>query len=194
MSALQALTGRGGWPMNMFLTPERKPFFGGTYFPPRARPGMASFAQVLAAVREAWLQRRAEIEQQADALLQHVRERHGRGTERRPAERLHRAGASSSSQRASTRRMAASAARRSFRKCRCCSTCCRWPQRATSARARCWPPRSQRMAAGGIYDHVGGGFARYSTDARWHVPHFEKMLYDNAQLARVYAGAFRLDR
>ncbi len=88
MSALQALTQRGGWPMNMFLTPQLKPFFGGSYFPPRQRHGLPSFADILAAVSEAWTTRRAEIEQQADALLAHVRE----GTvaaPRRPAERLH---------------------------------------------------------------------------------------------------------
>src|SRR5512145_2749876 len=74
MSALQALTGRGGWPMNMFLTPQLKPFFGGSYFPPRPRHGLPSFPDILAAVSEAWTHRRDEVEQQADALLAHVRE------------------------------------------------------------------------------------------------------------------------
>jgi uncharacterized protein len=86
MSALQALTGRGGWPMNMFLTPQLKPFFGGSYFPPSGRHGLPGFSDLLAAVSEAWTTRRAEVEQQAEALLTHVRE----GTAaapRRPADR-----------------------------------------------------------------------------------------------------------
>jgi len=190
MSALQALTRHGGWPMNMFLTPQLAPFFGGTYFPPAPRPGMSSFSDVLSAVREAWLHKRADIEQQAQALLDHVRG----GTAlapRAPADDLHR-------------RATAELARRfdaihvGFGKAP------KFPQAPLlqyllslaahgHAEARSMLLSTlHHMAAGGVYDHVGGGFARYSIDERWHVPHFEKMLYDNAQLVRVYAGAFRL--
>ena len=190
MSALQALTGRGGWPMNMFLTPQLKPFFGGSYFPPNRRHGLLSFSEILAAVREAWMTRRAEVEQQAEALLAHVRE----GTvaaPRRPADRLHE--------------QAVARLARSFDETHGgFGSAPKFPQSpllqylltlaATGdERARTMLVSTlQQMAAGGMLDHVGGGFARYSTDQRWHVPHFEKMLYDNAQLARLYAGAYRL--
>src|SRR5512134_1418948 len=190
MSALQALTGRGGWPMNMFLTPQLKPFFGGSYFPPSRRHGLLSFSEVLAAVREAWTTRRAEVEQQAEALLAHVRE----GTAaapRRPAGRLHE-------------QAIAQLARSLDEVHGGFGSSPKFPQSpllqylltlaATGDdRARTMLTITlAQMAAGGMLDHVGGGFARYSTDERWHVPHFEKMLYDNAQLARIYAGAYRL--
>ncbi|HEY0859010.1 MAG TPA: thioredoxin domain-containing protein [Albitalea sp.] len=191
MSALQAITGQGGWPMNMFLTPQLAPFFGGTYFPPRPRPGgMASFSQVLAAVREAWLQRRDDVEQQARALLDHLRSGESLPA-RSPSAGLHqRAVAQIASRFDSTHGGFGRAPK--------------FPQAPLlqyllslaacgDAEARTMLLVSLReMSAGGVYDHVGGGFARYSTDERWHVPHFEKMLYDNAQLARVYAGAHAL--
>ena len=190
MSALQALSEHGGWPMNMFLTPQLAPFFGGTYFPPRQRQGMASFSDVLAAVREAWVNRRADIDREARALLEHLRA----GTSlapRAPADDVHR-------------RAVAEIARRFDEKQGGFGQAPKFPQTPLlqylltlaaggDAAARTMLVTTlQHMHAGGVYDHVGGGFARYSTDARWHVPHFEKMLYDNTQLARVYAGAFKL--
>jgi uncharacterized protein YyaL (SSP411 family) len=189
MSALQALTGRGGWPMNMFLTPDLKPFYGGSYFPPRPRHGLPSFAEVLAAVSEAWTHRRSEIEQQAEALLAHVREQ--RVAVRRPPAGLHA--------------QAVARLARGFDETHGgFGSAPKFPQSSLlqyllllaatgDDRARTMLTITLRqMAAGGMLDHVGGGFARYSTDARWHVPHFEKMLYDNAQLVRVYVGAYRL--
>jgi uncharacterized protein len=191
MSALQALTGHGGWPMNMFLTPQLTPFFGGTYFPPSARHGMPSFSDVLAAVRDAWSHRRAELEEQGAALLAHVRA----GTvvpPRRPAATdLHEQAVAQLARRFDETHGGFGAAPK-------------FPQSpllqyllslaaAGDERASTMLVMTLRqMAAGGIYDHVGGGFARYATDGRWHVPHFEKMLYDNAQLARIYAGGYRL--
>jgi len=190
MSALQAFAGRGGWPMNMFLTPQLAPFFGGTYFPPRSRPGLASFSDTLAAVRQAWLHERAKVDEQAQALLEHIRSDTALAP-RAPAEGVHR-------------RTVAQFAKRFDETHGGFGGAPKFPQSpllhyllalaATgddSARTML-VTTLHHMAAGGIYDHVGGGFARYSTDERWHVPHFEKMLYDNAQLARVYAGAFRL--
>ncbi len=190
MSALQAMAQRGGWPLNMFLTPALKPFYGGTYFPPQPRFGMPAFADVLRGVREAWIARRAQIEQHAQALLDHLREG---TTPPRPAVRddPHAQAVAQLARRFDT-------AHGGF------GEAPKFPQApllqyllalaaAGEERARTMLVTTlARMAAGGMYDHVGGGFARYSTDARWHVPHFEKMLYDNAQLARVYAGAYRL--
>jgi uncharacterized protein YyaL (SSP411 family) len=190
MGALQALSGHGGWPMNMFLTPQLAPFFGGTYFPPQPRRGMASFSEVLAAVREAWLARRDDVEQQARELLEHLRS----GTAPAPRDASGELHANAVAQ----------LARRFDETHGGFGRAPKFPQTpllqyllALAARGdghagTMLAATLRAMAAGGIYDHVGGGFARYSTDARWHVPHFEKMLYDNAQLARVYAGAWRL--
>jgi uncharacterized protein len=190
MSALQALTRRGGWPMNMFLTPTLAPFYGGTYFPPRARHGLPAFADLLRAISAAWKEQRAELERQAQSLLEHVRQ----GTavpSRAPADDLHR-------------RALATLANSFDRTHGGFGAAPKFPQPpllqyllasaalgANEARTMLIKTLTH-MAAGGIYDHVGGGFARYSTDERWHVPHFEKMLYDNAQLVRVYVGAWRL--
>ena len=190
MSVLQALTGRGGWPMNMFLTPRLVPFFGGTYFPPRTRHGLTGFSDVLAAVRDAWTHRRVELERQGEALLAHVRA----GTAaapRPPVDRLHaQAVAQFARQFDETHGGFGSAPK--FPQSPLLQ-CLLTLAAAGDERARTMLRVTLRqMAAGGIYDHVGGGFARYSTDDHWHVPHFEKMLYDNAQLARIYAGAYRL--
>ena len=190
MSALQALTGRGGWPMNMFLTPQLRAFFGGTYFPPRPRQGTASFSEVLAAVREAWAHRRGDIEREAQRLLDLVR----RGTTltaRASADDMHRRAVAQFALRFDATRGGFGSAPKFLQT----------PLlQYLLAQAACGDGSARtmlvttlhHMAAGGMYDHVSGGFARYSTDERWHVPHFEKMLYDNAQLARAYAGAFRL--
>jgi uncharacterized protein YyaL (SSP411 family) len=190
MSALQAMSHHGGWPMNMFLTPDLKPFYGGTYFPPQPRHGLPAFADVLRAVRDAWATRRAEIEQQAQALADHLRA----GTSLPPQA----AGDDLHAQAVAQLARRFDAAHGGF------GGAPKFPQapllQYLLALAATGDERARAMlvatlagmAAGGIYDHVGGGFARYSTDARWHVPHFEKMLYDNAQLVRVYAGAFRL--
>ncbi|GAB4470733.1 MAG: thioredoxin domain-containing protein [Burkholderiaceae bacterium] len=190
MSALQAMARHGGWPMNMFLTPDLKPFYGGTYFPPQPRFGMPAFTEVLRAVREAWVGRRAEIERHAQALLDHLRD--GRAPPPRTLpDDVHAPAVAQLARRFD-------GAHGGF------GEAPKFPQApllqyllALAAggdeRARAMLTATlAAMAAGGIYDHVGGGFARYSTDARWHVPHFEKMLYDNVQLVRVYVGAYRL--
>ncbi|NML17269.1 thioredoxin domain-containing protein [Azohydromonas caseinilytica] len=193
MRALQAITGRGGWPMNMFLTPDLKPFFGGTYFPPRPRPGFSSFSEVLTAVREAWERERAQIEEQAQALHEHLDSglESALAVPHTPGARLHAQALDELLRRFDPVHGGFGRAPK-------------FPQApllqyllsvAATGEA---PAREmllftlQRMAEGGVYDQLGGGFARYSTDERWQVPHFEKMLYDNAQLARVYAGAWRL--
>jgi uncharacterized protein YyaL (SSP411 family) len=191
MQAVMAMTGTGGWPLNVFLTPDLKPFFGGTYFPPDDRWGRPSFRQVLQAVARAWRERRPEVERSAEGLTQALQAAVRRGLPSEPppedaADRLVRLleGAFD-------------------------------PKRGGFGSAPKFPPHAQlrfllryafrtgssvaqtmvettltAMAHGGIYDQVGGGFHRYSVDADWLVPHFEKMLYDNAQLAVVYAEAY----
>ena len=191
MDAVVAMTGHGGWPMTVFLTPEGRPFYGGTYFPPEPRHGMPSFEQVLQAVAEAFRTRRHELEQQADVLVDAIRQ----ASERPPSGEPLTSGLLSG---------VVPALRRSFD-----------PQEGGWGPAPKFPAAStielllrlqassgdedalgmarltlDRMAAGGMYDLLGGGFHRYSVDPHWLVPHFEKMLYDNALLASAYLHAW----
>ncbi|TNE74598.1 thioredoxin domain-containing protein [bacterium] len=195
MEALQTLSGQGGWPLNMFLTPNQQPFYGGTYFPPRPMYGRPSFLQVLHRINELFTERRTELNQKAEQLsqaigndlLEHV--------------------------------ISGNAAHLDFQKIiehfdfafendfGGFSTAPKFPQpmiiesllrigvqlEDKSALEMALKTLNE-MAKGGIHDHVGGGFHRYSTDKEWLVPHFEKMLYDNAQLLHVYALAFRITK
>jgi uncharacterized protein YyaL (SSP411 family) len=191
MNAVQIMTGRGGWPMSVFLTPNLQPFYGGTYWPPSARQGMPGFDQVLLAVADAWQNRRQQVVEQASDLTAHLRELGGAaGGQRELSPKLLESAAGSLG--------------RAFD-----------PQYGGFGRApkfphpmdlrmllRAWRRSGQprllemvtltldRMAAGGMYDQLGGGFHRYSVDERWLVPHFEKMLYDNALLTSAYADAY----
>jgi uncharacterized protein len=183
MEAVVAMTGHGGWPMTVFLTPDGRPFYGGTYFPPEPRFNMPSFRQILEAVSRAYEERRGELETQADALVGAIRE----ASERRP---------SNEPLTSELVARAVSALRAQFD-----------PRSGGFGRAPKFPPASNlelllrtgrddalemarvtfdRMAEGGMYDVLGGGFHRYSVDELWLVPHFEKMLYDNALLASAY--------
>ncbi|MEU6481941.1 thioredoxin domain-containing protein [Streptomyces sp. NPDC047017] len=192
MEAVQAATGQGGWPMTVFLTPEAEPFYFGTYFPPEPRHGMPSFRQVLQGVRQAWETRREEVTEVAGKIVRDLAQREiGYGGTRTPGgEELGQA---------------LLALTREYD-----------PQRGGFGGAPKFPPSMviefllrhhartgsegalqmaqdtcERMARGGLYDQLGGGFARYSVDRDWTVPHFEKMLYDNALLCRVYAHLWR---
>ena len=192
MEAVQAMTGHGGWPMTVFLTPQGEPFLGGTYFPPQDRHGMPSFRRVLTAVAEAWKERRADLSDQGRRLARAI----AGATEVQP---------STDPLSEEVLRAAYATLARSFdRQWGGLSGAPKFPQpMALEFLLRCHlrgMPEAldlvritlDRMAAGGVYDHVGGGFHRYSVDGRWHVPHFEKMLYDNAQLAQVYLRAWQL--
>lgn len=196
MEAVMAITGHGGWPMSVFLTPELEPFFGGTYWPPRPRGGMPGFAQVLMAVADAWANRRGELLQQARTLTGYIRQ---------GLEATADAAVPEESDDEPLRAAEAALARTFDRDFGGFGPAPKFP-RALDLRLllRRWR-RSRdphvlemvtttldRMAAGGIYDHLGGGFHRYSVDARWLVPHFEKMLYDNALLAVAYLEAWQV--
>jgi uncharacterized protein YyaL (SSP411 family) len=204
MEAVQAMTGRGGWPMTVFLTPDGRPFFAGTYFPRRDMHGMPSFLHVLDAVDDAWRHRRPEVEQHADALAQAIDRRVGR-----PAGLVAIAGGSgpdlgAAAAHALDGAVAELAARfdaaqggfgpaPKFPQPGLIELCLRH-HRVTEDDASLAMALGTlgAMAAGGIYDHLGGGFARYSTDDSWTVPHFEKMLYDQAGLVRVYLHAWQV--
>jgi uncharacterized protein len=192
MAAVQAMTGSGGWPMSVFLTPDLKPFFGGTYFPPEDRHGMAGFPRVLAAVADAYRTRRADVEQQATVLVNHLRAQLAvpagdREPERRQLEAAAaRLGASFDPEHGGfggapkfPSPMAIEFLLRA------------WQRSGDEGVLRMVTRTLDAMADGGINDQLGGGFARYSTDERWLVPHFEKMLYDNALLAHAYLEAYR---
>ena len=191
MGAVQALTGGGGWPMSVFLTPEGRPFYGGTYFPDTPRHGLPSFRQLLEGIDLAWRTQRAELERTGARLVAGLVA--GARTAAPEAPRpdvLERA--------VTLIEQSSDAINGGW------GGAPKFPQpmtielllrRAAAGESRALPVARRaldRMAQGGIHDQLGGGFHRYSTDARWLVPHFEQMLYDNAQLARVFLHAWAL--
>jgi uncharacterized protein YyaL (SSP411 family) len=195
MNAVQLLTGHGGWPMSVFLTPELTPFFGGTYWPPQARPGMPGFDQVLAAVIDAWQNRRDEAIAQGEQLAQRI------------AVGLSVAGDDNELAPALLDEAEAHLIEGFDFTFGGFGGAPKFPHPMNlQFLLRCWSRKPSAnvldmvrlnldmMARGGIYDHLGGGFARYSVDRRWLVPHFEKMLYDNALLVDDYLDAYLVTR
>jgi uncharacterized protein YyaL (SSP411 family) len=192
MAAVQAMTGSGGWPMNVFLTPDLRPFFGGTYFPPDDRHGLPGFPRVLAAVADAYRTRRAEIEQQAGVLAAHLGEQLTVAAGTRDPERSQLEAAVARLDAVFDAAHGGFGGAPKFPPPMTIEFLLRAWRRFGSERALEMATRTlDAMADGGINDQLGGGFARYSTDAHWLVPHFEKMLYDNALLAHAYLEAFR---
>ena len=192
MAAVQTMTGTGGWPLSLFLTPDRKPFYGGTYFPPEDRYGRPGFVNLLHSVARAWKTRRGELESSAADLSAHLEDGSKAlpGTAPAGPETLDAAARSLASQ--FDARNGGFGGAPKFPPAMRLEFLIRHHLRTGQPFAREMVETTlAKMAAGGLYDHVGGGFHRYSTDERWLVPHFEKMLYDNALLARVYLLAFR---
>ena len=193
MSAVQAMTGHGGWPMTVFLTPDGKPFYGGTYFPPEDRGGMAAFPRVLEAMADAYRHKRGDIVLTTNRLVERMRQMTAgfRSIDPLTTDIL------------DTARQAA--ARQFDSKHGGVGMEPKFPQPMTyefllrhhlrtgdSASLEMVETTLDRMALGGIYDQLGGGFHRYSTDMFWLVPHFEKMLYDNALLVKLYLHAYQV--
>ncbi|MCB1537218.1 MAG: thioredoxin domain-containing protein [Rhodoblastus sp.] len=187
MSALHAMGQQGGWPLTMFIAPDGAPFWGGTYFPPEPRWGRASFPQVLAAVHEAWRERRDSVAKNGRALTEHLAELSATtpGAALGPRQ-FQQFSSALLAQVDRTHGGIGDAPKfpnapifRFF-----------WQEHCRGGRADLDDAVRHMltsMCEGGIYDHLGGGFARYSVDAEWHVPHFEKMLYDNAQILDLLA-------
>jgi uncharacterized protein YyaL (SSP411 family) len=188
MEAVQTMTGRGGWPMTVWLTPEGRPFYAGTYFPDADRHGMPSFRSVMRAVSDAWENRRVEVMGQSQRLTEAISRTIPVSEDLPGVETMAHAYEDLSASFDPVNGGFGGAPK--------------FPQEPDldfllRSHREAWAPRAghmvkvtlSEMAAGGIHDHIGGGFARYSVDAQWLVPHFEKMLYDNAQLARLYLWA-----
>jgi uncharacterized protein len=199
MEAVQALSGRGGWPMTVFLLPDGRPFFGGTYFPPRrpgtqpGRAGMMSFPDLLERIDEVWRTRRSELDDQAGALTDAISRTPEQADGATPPGPGVLETALAALVRQSDVDWGGFGDAPKFPQTMNLELALRIHARTGSPDALAIVTRSlDAMAAGGIYDHLGGGFARYSTDRRWLVPHFEKMLYDQALLARVYLHAWQV--
>ena len=192
MEAAQAVSGQGGWPMTVFLTPDGKPFFAGTYFPPKSMHGRPGFVELLQAVDEAWRSRRAEVEDQASHLTESVRARTTveAGTATVSAEVLSAAYVGLKA--AHDPEWGGFGRAPKFPMPSNVSLLLRaWHRNRSDETRQMIVTTLDAMASGGIYDHLGGGFHRYSVDAFWMVPHFEKMLYDNALLIGLYCDAWR---
>ena len=188
MTFVQATTGSGGWPMSVWLTPELKPFFGGTYFPPENRWGSPGFASVLTQIASAWRTDRDKIDDSARDVIEQLQEVFDSGRPRwgGASTQAFSKAASRCSAARSIRGWADSAARPSFRGLRVHNFLLRYYARTKNQEALDMVLLTLReMAKGGMNDQLGGGFHRYSVDDRWFVPHFEKMLYDQGQLAAV---------
>ena len=195
MSAVVALTGQGGWPMTVMLTPDGAPFFGGTYFPPSPRYGMPSFRQVLESVSNAWQTRRADILESAEQITGQLnRMAVARGSEAAlDKAALDEAFVNIQGQFDSVWGGFGSAPK--FPQAMTIEFLLRQHVNNGDAGALHMAERTlEMMANGGMYDQLGGGFARYSTDNKWLVPHFEKMLYDNALLSAAYLHAWRVTK
>ncbi|MBO9593245.1 MAG: thioredoxin domain-containing protein [Niabella sp.] len=202
MDAVQTMTGSGGWPLNVFLTPGKKPFYGGTYYPPQAYANRPSWKEVLAAVADAFAQKRPEIEQQAENLTRHLVEANTFGIQETGSMAFTTDDADTA---------CANILKQSDTTWGGFGRAPKFPQTQTiryllyyaaleATRPESLAARAQaqallsldKMMEGGIYDQVGGGFARYATDTEWLVPHFEKMLYDNALLVTTLCEAYQV--
>ena len=215
MDAVQAMTGSGGWPLNVFLTPEGKPFYGGTYFPPKRAFNRASWPEVLQSIIQAFKERRTEIDAQAENLTGHLIQSNSFG--------LKRDGTDTFFLKEKTIEAFQNIMKSADKEWGGFGKAPKFPQTFTiqfllryhfvnnfqlPGSSNAVPPEENpgesaldqallslnKMMEGGIYDHVGGGFARYSTDTEWLAPHFEKMLYDNALLISVLSEAYQLTR
>jgi uncharacterized protein YyaL (SSP411 family) len=194
MSAVQMMTGGGGWPMSVFLTPDGAPFYGGTYFPPAPRHGLPSFRDVLRAVADAWGNSRQELERAGGRLVESlVRQAIEGGDAAEPLTSETLAAASQNLARQFDRPHGGWGSAPKFPQPMALEFLLRHHHLTGDALSLTMVTQTlEAMARGGMYDQIGGGFHRYSVDDHWLVPHFEKMLYDNGQLARVYLHAWQV--
>jgi uncharacterized protein YyaL (SSP411 family) len=194
MNAVQMMTGSGGWPLSVFLTPDAKPFYGGTYFPPKDSYGRPSFERVLLAIADAWEKKRDDLVNSAGRISDFLA---------KPAVPVEKGRLSPKMLKTAFAHFQRSfdAAHGGFGRApkfpqatNLSLLLCYWQRTADEQALQMVEKTLDAMANGGIYDHIGGGFHRYSTDARWLVPHFEKMLYDQALLSRAYLQAYQITK
>lgn len=191
MAALSSMGEQGGWPLTMFLTPDGKPFWGGTYFPREARYGRPGFVQVLEAVDKAWREKKESVNQSADGLTTHVEARLAGSHAKAVLDRDTLATLANGIDGMIDRDLGGLRGAPKFPNAPFMQTLwLSWLRDGATAHRDAVLLSLEKMLAGGIYDHVAGGLSRYSTDAEWLVPHFEKMLYDNAQLIRLCNWAY----
>ena len=193
MSAVQSIAGHGGWPLTVFLTPEGKPFHGGTYFPPVDRQGMPGFPKVLEAVSNAYKNQREQIESASDRLVDHIKAfTKFPDSELEISNNISKAAYEDIESQVDMIHGGLKGAPK-FPQPMIYEFLLKHHARTNHAESLSIVTKTlDKMAYGGIYDHLGGGFHRYSTDAVWLVPHFEKMLYDNALLVRLYLHAYQV--
>ena len=192
MNFVQMATGRGGWPMNVFVTPDKQPFFGGTYFPPSPRYGMPSWQQILMSIAEAWRERRDEIEGSVAQIVGELRRMSIVESGSSLSDEMLDAACASHVRTFDAVNGGFGGAPK-FPAAMSLEFLLRYHKRTSDEKALEMVRFSlDKMACGGIYDQLGGGFHRYAVDQIWLVPHFEKMLYDNAQLSRVYLHAYQV--
>jgi uncharacterized protein YyaL (SSP411 family) len=193
MSAVQMMTGQGGWPLSVFLTPELKPFYGGTYFPPRDGFGRPGFPTLLMRINEVWRQEKENVLQSSEELLNSLRHRHyidssNSEIDEAILKRTYHQIAAGYDQ-----KFAGFGNGPKFPRPVLLNFLLRYYHRTKEEEAlRMSLTTLMAMASGGMYDHLGGGFHRYSVDGQWRVPHFEKMLYDQAQLVHSYLDAYQI--
>jgi len=193
MEAVQAMTGGGGWPLTVFLTANGEPFYGGTYFPPEDRQGLPGFPRVLMAVSEAYGARRSQVMDIAQDLVSRLKQSPRVESGPEPLTEDILAGAYRALEAAFDDENGGFGPGPKFPQAPVLEFLLQYHHRTGEPRALSMVELTlDKMAAGGIYDHVGGGFHRYATDARWMIPHFEKMLYDNALLSRLYVHAYQV--
>jgi len=192
MQAVQAISGHGGWPMTMFLTPDGKPFYGGTYYPPTPRHGLPAFKQVLESVASSYRTRKSDVAQSAAQLTEQLQAQSEQQMQHEALNRLLIDEAFSSLERQYDKAQGGFGSAPKFPQPMNLEFVLRVYKRTRYPAALAMVENTLwKMARGGMYDQIGGGFHRYSVDSRWLVPHFEKMLYDNAQLARLYLHAYQ---
>lgn len=192
MAVVVAMTGGGGWPMSVFLTPDKKPFYGGTYFPPEARWGSPGFKDILLSISNAWKTRRDEILQSSESITdtfrsQAVKEKSQSSLDDKALDMAYRQFSATFDA-----VYGGFGKQPKFPTTHNLSFLLRYWKKTGESRAFTMAEKTlQSMMKGGMYDHLGGGFHRYSTDQKWHVPHFEKMLYDQALIAKTYVEAYQ---
>jgi uncharacterized protein len=200
MDAVQAIAGNGGWPLNVFLTPDAKPFYGGTYFPPVRAFNRSSWPEVLSAIAQSWIEKKNEIELQAQNLVNHLQQANNFGQALLPA-------SNTLFNKDNCQLITENILKQADTEWGGFGKAPKFPQTFTIQYLLQYYYYTQnagalqqallcinKMMEGGIYDHAGGGFARYSTDAEWLAPHFEKMLYDNALLLNVISEAYQITK